>query len=1158
MARDEWVDVPAAPAANDGWVDVPNKEVQWVDVPQYAPRAFIDRFVPDDDAATFTDLEEKLGKTLAGRVSAAAFEGARAGFGDYPLGISPEDAKKLQKLGIFQDPDKPASVVNGIQFVNEAVMRPAVAAIAATFRGMNAAIYGTGALAGQIASEAMGENEADQARARRDGAQFAAIATLLGMSHPVARYERGPTGEVRTTTIGELPKAEDFRTAAHVVGDVDAPFYVQEKMLKAYEEKGIHPAELANDAQTDPIVAQRLLSSDKDVLPEGGAPPREPPPPKPAEPPAPPPEGSFEAAQKTILDKISVGDRAPKERLTWDKFYTEAVDNLHPLKAVDEGAYELARLTRGQFGKAEHFIEHGTFDFNTYKTNGKPLAEIIEPVAKDLDGFRAYLASKRGLEIEASGRKSGMDVEAAQRVAAEGEGKYGKAAAELVDYQNKLLTYLKDSGVLSDKAYDAMVEAGKNYVPFYRVITPEEGMAAGKGFGPGNPVKRLKGSERKVIDPLESVIKNTYAYISIAERNAVGIKLIEALKAEGSEVKVSKRAPSDPELVNYLKENGVTDPEALVDFVKTAVPEDGTTLGAFRNGVKETVEVNDPALVKAFRGLDQESANLLFKVLAVPAKALRAGATLSPDFMVRNIVRDFMTAFVNSAGGLFTPIDTAKGLIGVARSSKNIDRVGLRPFISKDADFLDWLKGGGANSTMVALDRAYMQESLTKLAGETGLMDRSWNVVTSPFRGLRMVSELAENATRLGEFKKMRGEGKADIQSAAFASREVTLDFARIGASMRAYNMITAFGNAQIQGLDRIGRAFGDHPVETTAKVAGGITLPSVLLWWANHDKPEYKELPSWQRDLFWIFITKDHIYRIPKPFELGVVFGSGVERILDRTIGNNPDAFDKFSKSVMDVITPNVMPTALQPMVEQFANRSTMNDRTLIPKDQEKNLPEYQYTPYTTELTKKLGQMISAFPGMRDQAVGPGAPFGPAARALTTPVLMENYIRAWTGGLGTYMLQLADFGLRKTGTLPDPIKPASTLADIPVVKAFIVRYPSASAQSIQDFYDQHETTKKFYDTWHAKAEEGDVEAMERIQAAGGPMMFARLDAIKEVLTEHSKFVRDINKNQSIKPEEKRQLIDSTYFNMIEIGKAGKQMLREAEAAMKKAPEAVQ
>ncbi len=971
----------------------------------------------------------------------------------------------------------------------------------------------------------------------------------VNMGEGVSRISKSPTGEIFDLPIGTVARSEDFVAASQIVAGEEAPMAVQKKMLAAYEEKGLHPSELAHDAQTDPIVAQSLLSSDKADLPPGGPPRLPPEPPKPpAEPPAPPPEGSFEGAQKKILDKISVGEAPPKEGWSWDKFYRKAIDDLHPLKAVDADAYELARLTRGQFGKAEHFIEHGTFDFHTYETNGKPLATILEPVSKDLDGFRAYLASRRGLEIEASGRKSGMDVEAATRVAAEGEGKYGKAAAEIVDYQNNLLKYMKDSGVLSEDAYGAMVEAGKNYIPFYRVIGEATGGGeAGKSFGPGTPLKRLKGSERDVIDPLESIIKNTYAYVSIAERNAVGIKLIDALKKEGAEVQVSKGTGKDPALVEYLKENGVTDPEKLVDFIKQAIPEDGDTLGAFRNGVKETVKVNDPELVTAFRGLDQASADMVTRVLSLPAKGLRAGATLSPDFIVRNIVRDFMTAFVNSGGALFSPIDTAKGLVGVIR---------------KDADFQNWMKGGGANATMVALDRRYMQESLQKLTQETGLMDRSWNVVKTGgigpvINGLRMVSELAENATRLGEFKKLVGEGgKENIQAAAFGSREVTLDFARIGASMRAYNMITAFGNAQVQGLDRIGRAFIDRPTNTTLKIAGGITLPSVLLWFANKDDERVKDLPAWQKDMFWIVATKDHLYRIPKPFELGVVFGSGVERILDATIGKNEDAFNNFAKSVMNVITPNYIPTAGQPIAEQFANRSSFSDRTLIPQNMEKHLPEYQYTPYTTEMAKKLGQVISAFPGVRGQATGPGQPFGPLARTMTSPILLENYIRAWSGGLGVYAMQAADAALRKAGVLPDPVTPTPTLADIPVVKAFVVRYPSATTQSIQDFYDKHEETKKFYDTWLAKAKEGDTDAMARIQAAGGPIMFVRLDAIKETLTEHSKLVRDIYKNPTMKAPEKRQLIDSLYFNMIEIGKAGTGMLKASEKALKAATEA--
>jgi len=996
----------------------------------------------------------------------------------------------------------------------------------------------------------------------------------VNMGEPVARIERGPIGEIIDVPVGTLPRATDFVDTARTIGG-DARMPVQEKLLDLYENKGIHPAEIAADAARDPVVKQSILSSDKADLPNykgGEVPPPEKPPAAPPKPPEPPEPGSFEAAQKTVLDKVSVGERDARP-MSWDKLYTEAIDDLHPIKAVSEDAYQLARLTRGQFGKAAHFLEQGTFDFKTYKTTGKPLKEILAPVRDDLDGMRAYLTAKRALEIEGQGKKSGIETAAARQVVSEGAAKFEKAAAGIVEFQQAQLKYLRDSGVLSDKAFDAMVEANKNYVPFYRVFGAGDGGpgGAGKGFGPGNPTKALKGSDRGIVDPLESIIKNTYAYVSIAERNAVGVKIIETLKEQGLKG-IAERKTNGPQftdaeaaMIDHLKQNGVQNASELVDFVRTAAADEGTVISAWKDGKRISVETGDAALVQAFRGLDEQSVGLPTKIFAVPARTLRAGAVLTPDFMARNVTRDFMTAFINSKG-LFSPIDTIKGAKSV---------------LAKDDAYSAWVKSGGANATMVALDRRYMQESLTKLTADTGLGTRAWNVVTNPLGALRMTSELLENATRVGEFKKALGEAgsKEAMQSAAYASREVTLDFARIGARMRGYNMVTAFANAQIQGLDRIGRAFADRPVNTTAKVAGGIVLPSVLLWYANHGDQRYEELPDWQKDLFWIVLTdkwepvsavdaqnkpahliregkagwevnNGHIWRIPKPFELGVLFGSGTERMLSATLGKDKEAFEGFSKSMQSVLTPSFVPTAVQPVFEQWANRSSFTDRTLIPADVEKQLPEYQYTPYTTELAKKLGQVVAAFPGMREASVEPGAVGGPAARALSSPILIENYIRSWTGGLGMYALQAADAALRKTGALPDPVTPTPTLADIPFIRAFAVRYPSAGTESIQKFYDEHERDKRYFDTWMAKAKEGDADAMGRIEAAGGPRMFLRLDAIKDVLSEHSKLVRDVYKNPEIKAEEKRQLIDGLYYSMIEVGKAGRGMLREAKTAL--------
>ncbi len=62
--------------------------------------------------------------------------------------------------------------------------------------------------------------------------------------------------------------------------------------------------------------------------------------------------------------------------------------------------------------------------------------------------------------------------------------------------------------------------------------------------------------------------------------------------------------------------------------------------------------------------------------------------------------------------------------------------------------------------------------------------------------------------------------------------------------------------------------------------------------------------------------------------------------------------------------------------------------------------------------------------------------------------------------------------------------------------------------------------------------------------------MFVRLDGIRETLTGHSKLIRDIYKNPSIPADEKRQLIDGLYYAMIQIGKSGRDVLKQASDSL--------
>jgi Large polyvalent protein associated domain 38 len=990
---------------------------------------------------------------------------------------------------------------------------------------------------------------------------------------------------------GQLPSATDFAEAAILVGGLHLATggagqlkRLTGKVGDTYADTGIRPQEVVQDAQTDPTVKQDIASDNIDIPKryEGQIDPTvKPEAPKPVDVPkdmrsqsmavegsvandvaikseevpretpidasksdALPVEPTREkTAQQQVLDRIGV-EEPTGVKPTLDKVYTALVDDLHPIKQltrllngekpleVPDDPYQLARLTRGSTGKADHFLEYSPFDFKTFENVGKPLSKILEPIKDDLDGLRAYAVSKRALELESRGIKTGVPLEAAQEVVNAG-GRFEQSFADLKDYQTHTLEYLRDSGILSQDAFEKMQEANQDYVPFYRLM--DEGSEGPKGVGKGlsvrAPIKKIEGSTRMIVDPLESIIRNTYTYVQLAERNRALSTLADMADAAGEKasdlmVRVASASRKDTGVNAFMKENGVeADPETLQVFRPRAPGLRNDEIALYRDGERQVFQVS-PEVATAVRALDQQSVGLAVKIMRAPARWLRAGTTLSPEFTARNFIRDQLTAFNLGEKGIIPIFDALRGLGSLFR---------------KDEDYQNFLKSGGANSALVALDRDYIEQNIFKLEKDTGLMSKTWNVLKSPLEILRATSEIVENATRLGEYKRVTsGESDAQtIMGGGMSAREVTLDFQRVGAQTRALNMIVAFWNAHVQGLDKTARAFIDRPAATAFKLGLSVTLPSVLLWYANNEDPRWAEIPRWQKDLFWIFMTKDHIYRIPKPMELGILFGSLPERALEAYKGTNPKAFQDLGSSLMQALTPSYVPTFAIPVIEQFANRSTFTGNPIVPAAMEGILPEYQYTDYTSESGKLLGKFAATMPGFKDTS-------------MSSPVVIENYVRAWSGQLGQYALKLADQALISTGTIPDPVKPAATLADIPVIKAFVIRYPSASAQSITDFYDAYDKTNTRLNTIKYLAKSGEIQsAMDLMKVAQSENDLFRLQGIKDALSTQTKYLRLVAKNPEITPTEKRQLIDGVYLMMINAARQGNQIMDSMNAQLK-------
>jgi hypothetical protein len=62
--------------------------------------------------------------------------------------------------------------------------------------------------------------------------------------------------------------------------------------------------------------------------------------------------------------------------------------------------------------------------------------------------------------------------------------------------------------------------------------------------------------------------------------------------------------------------------------------------------------------------------------------------------------------------------------------------------------------------------------------------------------------------------------------------------------------------------------------------------------------------------------------------------------------------------------------------------------------------------------------------------------------------------------------------------------------------------------------------------------------------------MMVKMDSIQKVLGEQSKLIRDIYKNPQIDADQKRQLIDTTYWRMTELARIGNQTMDQAATSV--------
>jgi hypothetical protein len=642
-------------------------------------------------------------------------------------------------------------------------------------------------------------------------------------------------------------------------------------------------------------------------------------------------------------------------------------------------------------------------------------------------------------------------------------------AQRVRDWENAAVIDQLDSvGYFTPDRLKILREKNQEHAHFFRLLDDLADDPILAGGSTSQPIKRVSGglSPASVIaPPWESSVAHAQRIAMWVEKQRVKNLLGDFAEAHadvlGSEIK---------------KVSSANAPDAFQ---------------VFRDGQRVLYSAPQDVL-NAVDRLTPTQTNIFMQAAVVAARTLRAGATLLPDFALRNFLRDQAVAGVYGAEFKYRPFgDFFTGLWAQTPMGGKLKEV-----------VEQWEAAGGALSDYINLERPQVQlkahaaAGLVKLPG--GRLVRApriakevanWRAETNVFakvmypilRPMEVAGGAVEQATRIGAFQRAKLKGATDLKAANF-SRNITLDFGRSGSAVQRWNGVEAFANANIQDVARFSRAMRERPVATMLSAGAYVTIPALAVYWAHKDDPGYQGLPEFEKANFLQIEQRDdgRWVRIPRPQGLiNLMFGYGIQKGLEAateqlglhpveellaTVFNEtplryspvqPDAKEGGVQGSMEFL-----PTIAQPAVEVAAGdagHSSYRDGPIVPKGMVENtLPENRYLDSTTALARKAGQATGI-----------------------APLKIDYLIRGYGAGMVTSLIRGGEILAGETGGLPE--LPA-TAKDIPGVGGLIGGSPYGfGSQPTQDLYALEKVAVQAANDLKKAAERGNVAEYQRI-----------------------------------------------------------------------------
>ena len=752
----------------------------------------------------------------------------------------------------------------------------------------------------------------------------------------------------------------------------------------------------------------------------------------------------------------------------------EKSTNAGQLLDASRSAYKQALRTRNLDGVMYVVSKFGALRYNptdgVFETipGSQSFEDVFQPVIQNglLHLWKGWAIANRAERLKAEGREnllSDADILALKDIDQQhligGRNVFRETMDNWRAFNKAHLDMAEDAGLIN--AQQRSLWENYDYVPFYRILDDAEvqGPQLRGGIeGQRSGIRRLTGGTEKIGDLIENMFLNTAKLVDASFKNVAMVRTVELLDQTGA-IQVEPRAwktaivPA-PEAARRLSAIGVNvdqlDPaqrDSWLQLFQIVPPRDPGVVSFMRAGKVNYRRVNDPLLLRSLTALNPTQIAGIMNLLRFAKRTLTTFVTLDPAFMLANAIRDTLSAWVTTDTGLRPGFDTVNGFVKAVRESPELVSI--------------MAAGGGAAGyyrTTAEGVRAALHERLP------GVVDRR-TIVDSAKKAWRLYQRIgaaSEQANRIAIYDRMLARGATKAE--AIHQSQDLLNFGMRGdfAVMRFLAETVPFMNARLQGLYRLGRGAVEHPIGFTLKGAV-ITAATMALLAVNSEDDRYRDLPEWDKDTYFhIWVGGEH-FRIPKPFEVGAIFATVPERIVNLWLGN--DTSKVFAKRMLAMFTDtfalNPTPQLFAPIVEQWANRDMFLDRPIVSQSLQDLRPSaQQFTPRTSTTAKLVGAVLP-------EAAGP----------LASPVRIEHAVNGYFGTIGSYILAASDAVL--DAAMDKPSAPAKRIDQLPVVRRFYRDDPALTSKWINEFYDLRAEVDGLYRSLNAMKRRGDgVEAM--------------------------------------------------------------------------------